>query len=233
MSATPAMNGKAVPPRPAAAHVPDSVAAWDVDGTLTRTDTMFPFLRRVAGPARVTAALVPAIGLHLTGAERRPRAKAALLHRVLAGRELSDVDRIAQAYAQHVMRHRMRPDALRRWEWHRRRGHRLVLVSASLDLYLRHLGAELGADAVICTRMEVVGGRLTGRMSSPSCRGQEKAVQLADYLLRHPGSPVWVYGDSAADRPMMTVGTIPINVRTRNALYEFIDRPSEDTKDAA
>jgi phosphatidylglycerophosphatase C len=205
----------------------DPVAVWDVDGTLTRTDTMMPFLRRVAGPATVTTALVPALGRHLTGAERRAQAKAHLLRRVLGGRELTEVDDQARRYADHVLRHRLRPDALRRWEWHRRHGHRLVIVSASLDLYLRHLGAHLGADEVLCTSMEVVDGRLTGRMATPSCRGLEKAVRLTDYLRTKPGNPVWVYADSVADRPMMAVGDVPVQVRARNALYEFVDRPEE------
>jgi phosphatidylglycerophosphatase C len=205
----------------------DPVAVWDVDGTLTRADTMMPFLRRVAGPATVTTALVPALGRHLTGAERRAQAKADLLRRVLGGRELAEVDGQARRYADHVVRHRLRPDALRRWEWHRRHGHRLVIVSASLDLYLRHLGAHLGADEVLCTSMEVVDGRLTGRMATPSCRGPEKAVRLTEYLRTTPGNPVWVYADSAADRPMMAVGDVPVQVRARNALYEFVDRPEE------
>jgi phosphatidylglycerophosphatase C len=228
MSSTPEPAEDRPAPFPIAAPRPlDPVAVWDVDGTLTRADTMLPFLRRVAGPAAVTAALVPAIGLHLTGAERRVRAKADLLRRVLAGRHASDVDRVARDYAEHLVRHRMRFDAVRRWQWHRRHGHRLILVSASLDLYLRHLGEHLGADEVICTRMAVVGGRLTGEMSGTSCRGPEKAVRLADYLQGHPGNPVWVYADSAADRPMMEVGDLPVQVRTRNALYEFIDPPLE------
>jgi phosphatidylglycerophosphatase C len=229
MSSTPGpAQDRPAPLRVAAPRPLAPVAVWDVDGTLTRADTMLPFLRRVAGPAAVTAALVPAIGLHLAGTERRTLAKADLLRRVLGGRPASDVDRVAREYAEHVLRHRMRSDAVRRWQWHRRHGHRLVLVSASLDLYLRHLGRHLGADEVICTRMEVAGGRLTGAMSGASCRGPEKAVRLGAYLRDNPGNPVWVYADSAADRPMMAVGDVPVQVRARNALYEFIDRPAED-----
>ena len=85
-------EGRPVPMRIAAPRPLDPAAVWDVDGTLTRADTMLPFLRRVAGPVAVTAALVPAIGLHLTGAERRVEAKAVLLRRVLGGRAASDVD---------------------------------------------------------------------------------------------------------------------------------------------
>jgi phosphatidylglycerophosphatase C len=212
--------------RPPVPRPLNPVAVWDVDGTLTRTDTMLPFLRRIAGPATVTTALVPAIGRHLTGAERRAQAKAILLRRVLAGRDATEVDSKARRYAEDIVAHRLRPDALRRWRWHQRHGHRLVIVSASLDLYLRHLGAHLGAEEVICTSMEVVDGRLTGAMSTPSCRGPEKAVRLATYLRDKPGNPVWVYADSAADRPMMAVGDVPVQVRARNALYEFLDHPT-------
>ena len=44
------------------------VAAFDVDGTLTRRDTLLPFLRRAVGTSRlVRAGLATAVEAHLAG----------------------------------------------------------------------------------------------------------------------------------------------------------------------
>ena len=67
-------------------------------------------------------------------------------------------------------------------------GHRCVLVSASTSLYMHLVGASLGVDAVLCTEMEVVDGRYTGRMATPNCHGEEKVRRLQAWLAAEYGT---------------------------------------------
>ena len=46
----------------------------------------------------------------------------------------------------------LRPEMLERVAWHRAEGHEIVIVSASLDVYLEPLAPLLGVDHVLCTR---------------------------------------------------------------------------------
>jgi phosphatidylglycerophosphatase C len=185
---------------------PTIVAAFDVDGTLTTRDCVTPFLRELAGrrlgatlarhPLRVAAA----------AARRDNDALKELACTALAGLDAADVAARGAAYSRRIRGAWMRPDTLARLDRHRALGHVVVLVSASLEPYLDPLGALLGADGVICTRLEVGGdGRLTGRLVGRNCRGPEKAVRLQAWLeeRRLGDAVVWAYGDSRGDRELL------------------------------
>ncbi len=180
------------------------VAAFDVDGTLTTRDCVVPFLRRTVGTGRLAMA-VGRRPLRLLGAVARgdrDRIKE-LAVGALAGRPSSWIDAEGERFAGEIEDAWLRPDAVARLAWHRRQGHQTVLVSASLDAYLRPLGVRLGVDEVLCTTLEVGGdGRLTGGLVGRNCRGPEKVDRLTSWL---DGRDVelWAYGDSAGDRELL------------------------------
>jgi phosphatidylglycerophosphatase C len=189
------------------------VAVWDLDGTLTRTDTLLPFLRRLVGTGSLLRALAFAATRDLPRRNRRDAAKALVLHQLLGGRALADIDRAARDYAMLVVDHRLRADSLQHWTWHRLNGHRLVIASASPALYVRHVGRLLGADETICTEMTVVNGRLTGALAGGNCRGPEKARRVRAHLAEQPAAPVWAYANGDVDRPLLEMADVAIRVR--------------------
>jgi phosphatidylglycerophosphatase C len=66
-------------------------------------------------------------------------------------------------------------------------------------------------DAVLCTEMEVVDGRYTGRMATPNCHGEEKVHRLQTWLATEFGAaqPVLhAYGDTSGDRPMLRLASV-------------------------
>jgi phosphatidylglycerophosphatase C len=195
-----------------------SVVIWNLDGTLSRRDTVLPFLRRVGGSLLASQAVGAAAGRRLVGAGS-DGAKAMLLQQVLGGRTTAEVEAVARGYAQDLLARRLRADCLHRWQWHRRHGHRLILASGSPDLYVRHLGALLGADTVICTQMAAVNGRLTGWIAGGDCRGAERARRVLAHLTERPTGPVWAYGNLPADRDLLDLADIGIRVRPLRRLY--------------
>jgi phosphatidylglycerophosphatase C len=197
------------------------LAAFDLDRTLTRQDTLVPFLLRAVGRGRTYRSIL-ACSLPLARAAafggtgpHRDRAKAAVLQRVLGGVPLAALAEAAEAFADHVVAHELRPDVQARADWHRSQGHELVLVSASPELYVAPIGRRLGFDAVLATRLEVgADGRLTGRLVGPNCRGPEKVVRLREWR----GDSVavaYAYGDSTGDREMLAMATTPIRISRR------------------
>lgn len=181
------------------------VAAFDLDGTLTRRDTLLPFLQRLCGTTRVMRALVPewsAVPAAARGALDRDAMKSRVLARLLRGWSAVEIEEAAADYATHVIRARLRPDTTARVEWHQQQGHRLVIVSASPELYVGPIAHTLGFEAALATRLEVVDGRLTGRLAGANVRGPEKVRRLREYL-GEAGITLWAYGDSAGDRELL------------------------------
>lgn len=161
-----------------------AVAAFDLDGTLTRRDTLLPFLVRACGAERTGRALLARsllLARALAGGGRRDVAKAAILERLLAGEPLVRLQALAEAFADDVVARRLRPGTRERVAWHREAGHQLVIVSASPELYVAPIGRRLGFDAVLATRLEIgPDGRLTGRLLGRNCRGPEKVARLRE-----------------------------------------------------
>jgi len=183
-----------------------TVAAFDFDGTLTRRDAVVPFLASVAGWPAVARALAPeARTLH----GDRDAAKARVLMRILAGRDQEEVQDAGSRFATTV---RVTTEMRRRIEWHRREGHELAIVSASLDVYLLDVARDLGVGTVLCTTVETESGVCTGRIVGANCRGPEKAARLLT-VLGDDTARLWAYGDSRGDDEMLALADHPIRVR--------------------
>jgi phosphatidylglycerophosphatase C len=202
------MNGHGAPTVP-------TVAAFDFDGTLTRGGSVLPFLLSVRGVWPVALAMLRgAPGLvraALFGGSAADDAKEALLGRLLSGLPADEVDRAGTRFAEGHLARRLRPEVEARLEWHRAQGHKIVLVSASLESYVQPAGALLHADGVLATRMAVGGGGLlTGRYEGKNCRGSEKYARLAGWMRANgmagngADRPViWAYGNSRGDIRML------------------------------
>jgi phosphatidylglycerophosphatase C len=198
-----------------------AVAAFDFDGTLTRRDTLVPFLRLVAGTPTWAGASLSCVR-HLAdpdGGRRRDRMKATMIRRVFAGRPVATVEPVAERYAAE-MTNRLWPGSLERVAWHGAQGHRLVLVSASLALYALPAAQALGFDDVIAVELETADGHYTGAMDGPNVRGDQKAVRLTALLGERPGE-LWAYGNSAGDAAMLAMADRPHRITRRGAIVEI------------
>lgn len=198
----------------------DTVAAFDFDGTLTHRDSVVPFLRRIGGAMPLGARLLSRPHRLLGPAVRRDRDRLRELASFAAfrGRARADIGRHAAEFGQWLLEHRLRPDTVARLGWHRDAGHRVVLVSASYEVYLEHVGRALGVDGVLATRLEAdPDGVLTGRLDGPNCRGAEKVVRLRGWLAElgvgRDGVELFAYGDSAGDRELLAFADHPCWVR--------------------
>lgn len=189
------------------------VAAFDVDGTLTRRDSLGPFLVYACGRRAVVAAAARLAPVLTRGARRRDerdRAKERVVGALLGGRDAAEVSEQGRRYAVGLHRDgRMRDDTLGRLAWHRAEGHDVVLVSASPTVYLDPLGRALGVTDVIATRLAVDdAGLLTGRFEGPNVRGVEKVRRLQEWLGAEPVD-LWAYGNSSDDEPMLALAGHP------------------------
>ncbi|HEY6452165.1 MAG TPA: HAD-IB family hydrolase [Steroidobacteraceae bacterium] len=181
------------------------LAVFDLDGTVTRHDTLMPFVLGCLArrPWRLPRLLlVPPLALHYLIHRDRGRFKGALIRATLGGLTRAALERCAGRLVPRVLRRGVYAEALEAIAAHRRHGDRLLLLSASVDLYVPLLAQALGIEQTICTRVRWRSdGRLDGRLATANCRGEEKRRCLQALLAREPAARVTAYGNDAADLP--------------------------------
>jgi HAD superfamily hydrolase (TIGR01490 family) len=183
------------------------VAAFDFDGTLTRYDTMFPFLLHTAGWGsfiRHVTVLAPTLAGYGLGMVRNDIAKERVFVRFLSGMDIAALRDKGVQFAATKLPGLLRGQAMERLAWHQQRGHRCVVISASLELYVRPWAERTGFDDVIATRLELRDdGRTSGRLSGKNCFGPEKIRRLEELLGPKSGFTLYAYGDSRGDRELL------------------------------
>jgi len=195
------------------------VAAFDFDGTLTEGGSVLDFLVALRGLRPVisaTAALAPRLAHGaVVGGTVADETKELLFCRTLGGVTSSRVDEVSDRFARHHLARHLRTAVRARFDWHRDRGDRVVIVSASPEAYVRVAGTLLGADGVVATRLAVDDeGVLTGRYEGANCRGEEKLRRLRSWMEETGADPgrLWAYGNSRGDLRMLRAADVGVNV---------------------
>jgi phosphatidylglycerophosphatase C len=189
------------------------VAAFDFDGTLTRRETLLPFLLYTLGAsavARHAFVLSPTLAAYGLGLIRNDVAKERVLIRCLKGIGLDALQDAGERFAAEVLPALLRDEAIRRVEWHKRQGHRCVVISASMEIYVRPWAIKAGFDDVIATRLEIQeNGGTAGKLSGANCFGIEKVRRLEALLGTRERYSLYAYGDSRGDRELLSFADHP------------------------
>lgn len=78
---------------------------------------------------------------------------------------------LGEEYARRWIIPSLRGVGLTLLETARTRGHRIVLISDSLEVIARPVAGHLGIDDLVCNRMEIRDGKVTGRLLDPVVGG--------------------------------------------------------------
>jgi HAD superfamily hydrolase (TIGR01490 family) len=181
------------------------IAIFDLDGTITHRDTLFPLVvRQLArpNPLRLLRLLgvVPAT-IRFAFDRDRAALKQSLLRATLRGTARDELHAACQQFVTDTIAHRCFADALAAIRRHRDAGHHLVLMSASVDFYVPEFGRQLGFAEVISTGVAWNGDRLDGTLTTPNRRGEEKAVCLRALVAARSDGETFAYGNSGSDLP--------------------------------
>lgn len=180
------------------------IAFFDLDGTITHRDTLFPLVlrqlcRRPWHLARLLR-VVPAV-IRFAFVRDRAALKQSLLRATLRGFPRDELTRTSRAFVSETIERRCFREAIAAIRRHREQGHYLVLMSASVDFYVPEFGRQLGFDQVISTGVAWNGDRLDGTLTTANRRGEEKARCLNELVAGRNDTHTFAYGNSDSDLP--------------------------------
>lgn len=184
-----------------------TIIAFDFDGTLTRRDTLVAFIRFACGNIRFLAGMLSCMPFLLAYKCRfypNWKAKQRLFSHFFRGMKVSEFDSLCLNFCQTQADCLLRPDARCRVEEHLRKGHEMVIVSASIDNWVWPFARLLGIKHVLGTQIELSpDGRLTGCFATSNCYGREKVRRLQNLFPCRDGYRLIAYGDSRGDRELL------------------------------
>ncbi len=182
------------------------IAFFDFDGTITRHDTFISFARYARGTVRFMIGLSlasPWLALWKLGLASNARAKEKLFGILFKGMNVGVFRSYAEAFATKVDND-LRTGTLKTLEKHRKQGHRIAIVSASINTWIEPWARQHGIDCVVSTEAEVgADGRLTGHFATPNCNGVEKVRRIKAMFGNLENVDTYAYGDSKGDDAML------------------------------
>ena len=205
------------------------VAVFDVDRTLvpvTTTERIFIrylFRKRVLGVGAVAKTLL-FMGRKLGKASpfeviRRERA-------YLSGLPYEKAVKLARRCFETDIKPRISRAGLQAIREHKEQGHQVVLLSGSLDFLLEPFKEYVGADHLIAANMEVVDGKLTGRIVGDYPYGGLKATIIQHYAEEHglDFSRSYAYADHHTDHEVLGLFGNPVVVNPKKKMLEIAER---------
>lgn len=187
------------------------IAFFDFDGTITTKDSLAEFIRFRNGTKVFLTGLVPLIPYiigYKAGLVDRQAAKEKLLAAFFGGIDEKEFITSSNQFAEHQIPALLRPGAIKQLNWHKERGHEIVIVSASPAYWLDPWCRQQGFSC-LATKLEVAAGKITGKIKGLNCHGEEKVKLIRDHYRLENYSEIYAYGDTSGDKPMLALAMHP------------------------
>lgn len=184
-----------------------NLALFDFDGTITHREMFGDFMRFAASRRRLMLGVplfAPLMAGYKLGMVSGSAIRAQSVRFGFRGVPATYMQMMGQRFADEALPPVLRPQALERIQWHREQGDRILVVSGALDVYLEHWCKRHALD-VICSRLEIVDGRLTGRYHGAQCVGAEKSRRVRETCELDRFPLVYAYGDTPEDLDMLSI----------------------------
>lgn len=188
---------------------PKIIAAFDFDGTITYCDSFVPFVFYCKGWIKSLFGFLiclPQLIIKMIKKKPRSEIKEFLITYFFQGMSIEYIKSVGDLYAKDMLPVLCQPNALKRIKWHKQQGHLCILVSASLDIYLKKWAELNEFDHVLCSKLEINEDSLiTGKLDGANCRGQIKKERLENLLGPKENYILYAYGDSDGDKEMLSM----------------------------
>jgi len=139
---------------------------------------------------------------------------------MIAGCPEKDFQHLGDLLFHKHLRKRIYSEAQELIDAHRSKGHRVVLVTSATRYQAQPVAEALELDDILCTELEVAGGKLTGVIRAEACWGDGKRraaqrwCQEADKDLGR----AFFYSDSLDDLPLFEAVESPVAINPDSAL---------------
>ena len=185
-----------------------TIAVFDFDGTITTKDTLLLFIRYSCGTIRFILGMAlysPLIILMMLRLYPNWKCKEKVFSYFFKGMPYEDFKRLGENFGYKFRNIIIRPSMKERLLWHLSQGHKVYVISASIEEWVKPFFHTLGDVTVLATKVKP---DLSG-FASNNCYGQEKVNRLLEIEPERNTYTLYAYGDSRGDKEMLAFADFP------------------------
>jgi putative phosphoserine phosphatase/1-acylglycerol-3-phosphate O-acyltransferase len=164
-----------------------TAAIFDFDGTIIAGYSILAFLKERVRRRELGAADVARTAVSLAQSALGQIDSRELIARGMHewnGRRLADLEALGERIFTDELRELIFPEIRTLIADHRRRGHVVAIATSAAPFQVEPVARELGVEHVLCTRLEVRDGVLTGKSRGPILWGRAKADAVREFARR-------------------------------------------------
>lgn len=183
------------------------IAFFDFDGTITKEDSTIKFIRYLVGDFKFLIGLLilsPFMILYKIKIISNNLIKQIIISYYFKGKNINDFKKKAQHFSLNKIDPLIRKKAFEKISWHKANGHVVVVVSASIDLWLRPW-CEKNNIELISTMLEIDDKIITGKTFQRNCYGPEKVKRIREKYNLSNYKYIYAYGNSRGDYEMLSI----------------------------
>lgn len=181
------------------------IAFFDFDGTITKKDSLLDFIRFYVGDINLLGGLIvlsPILILYKLKFIPNYKAKQFVLSWFFKNIKEDDFTKISKEYSLHHINTILKPKAIDKIKWHIDNGHKVVIVSASIESWIKPWCDKNNLD-ILATKLKFKNNIFTNKFLTKNCYGQEKVNRIKKKYNLEEYSYIYAYGDSRGDKEML------------------------------
>jgi phosphatidylglycerophosphatase C len=178
---------------------------FDFDGTITTDDSLIKFIRFVVGDVKTVWGLLllsPMLVTYKLKLIPNYKAKHWMISYFFKGMGENEFTRAASEYSLNHIDTILRPKAMEKIAWHKGQGHKVTVVSASIECWVKPWCDKNDLD-LIATKIETKDGIVTGKFLTKNCYGREKANRIQERYNLSKYEYIYAYGDTRGDKELL------------------------------
>ena len=178
----------------------------DFDGTVTYSDTMFEFIKFTDGKIGLflgVLLLSPILCCFKMGWVSADTAKLSLLNYFYKKKSKIELELLGKQFCEHhSFKKLIKQSALDKIRFYIENNCKVVIVTASVDLWVKPWANKVGVDC-ISTRLQYSEGIYAGEFDGKNCNGKEKVKGIKSVYCIERFEKIIAYGDTKGDKQML------------------------------
>jgi HAD superfamily hydrolase (TIGR01490 family) len=132
-----------------------------------------------------------------------------------------EIDKMAEEYAHLLLEKYLNLEIYAQLKQHQALGDDVILVSASIDIYLKYICQILNIE-LICSLTEIKNSQYTGQYTSEDCSHEQKKMRVIHQYAIDQYQQIFAYGNSHEDHAMLSMADIPYLTTQKTALPQLM-----------